>query len=199
MRLNDMIIGTDYAVRMRYLGNAVTRGRFISLDATGFRRRPFFMLADPATGKLLVDTGLHAIASQNVLHTWDAQLAQRAERVRLVTERQEADRLNAQAWKELLPRLNAAGLYPSGNPAYSSHMSLRLSRDEMAEFLRWKEADAARPQATEAQIAEARTMYATPHSPTIQVDDDAKLSISEAGTWVQAWVWLEDEDAEEQS
>ena len=197
MRLSDMNINTDYAVRSRYLGNVITRGRFVSIDETGFRRVPFFMLVDPNTGKLLDHVEMQTIALQNVLHTWDDQLAQRAERLRLVTERQEADRLNAQAWKELLPRLHAAGLYPSGNPAYASRMSLRLSRDEMAEFLRWKEDNAVRPQATEEQIAEAREMYATPHSPTIQVDDDAQRSVSETGTWIQAWVWLEDE--EEQS
>ena len=50
MRIKEMTIGTDYAVRSRYLGNTITRGRFVYLDTTGLRRMPFFMLVDPNTG-----------------------------------------------------------------------------------------------------------------------------------------------------
>ena len=195
MRLNEMIIGNDYAVRSRYLGNAITRGRFVSIDSTGLRRGPCFMLVDPSTGKLRDHVEMQTIAPQNVLHTWDDQLAQRAERLRLDTERQEADRRNAQAWKELLPRLHAAGLYPSGNSTYASHMTLRLSLGQMAEFLRWKEADA--DKATDEEIAEARKMYGDDN---VAIDPGASRSVGENGTtWVQAWVLIKDDNEEEQS
>ena len=197
MRIKEMTIGTDYAVRSRYLGNTITRGRFVYLDTTGLRRMPFFMLVDPNTGELLDHVDMHTIPPQNVLHTWDVQLEQRAERLRLITERQEADRRNAQAWKELLPRLHAVGLRPSGNSAYASHMSLRLSLTEMEEFLRWKEDNA--DKATDEEIVEAREMYVTPHHSTYLIDDGAKRVIRNESVYVQGWLWLNDEDAEEQS
>ena len=195
MRIKEMTIGTDYAVRSRYLGNTITRGRFVYLDTTGLRRMPFFMLVDPHTGKLLDHVEMQTIAPQNVLHTWDVQLEQRAERLRLITERQEADRRNAQAWKELLPRLHAVGLRPSGNSAYASHMSLRLSLAEMEEFLRWKEDNA--DKATDEEIVEARKMYGDDN---VAIDPGASRSVGENGTtWVQAWVLIKDDNEEEQS
>lgn len=38
-------------------------------------------------------------------------------------------------------------------------------------------------------IADARTLYA---SATLEIDDDADLSIGVDGTWVAAWVWVPD-------
>ena len=38
-------------------------------------------------------------------------------------------------------------------------------------------------------IAEARSIYA---SNDVAIDDDARLSETDDGTWVQAWVWLGD-------
>lgn len=40
----------------------------------------------------------------------------------------------------------------------------------------------------DAFVIRARAQYG---SDEIEVDDDAKLSHGDDGTWVQAWVWLE--------
>lgn len=36
----------------------------------------------------------------------------------------------------------------------------------------------------------ARVLWADPSSDDIEVDDDAKLSETDNGVWVQAWVWV---------
>ena len=49
--------------------------------------------------------------------------------------------------------------------------------------------------ATEAEIEAARRIHANPSSDAIEVDDDAKACRgADEGTWVQAWVWVPDED-----
>ena len=42
----------------------------------------------------------------------------------------------------------------------------------------------------------ARRQYGS-NTNDIEVDDNAKLSGSEDGAWVQAWVWISKEDIEE--
>ena len=52
-------------------------------------------------------------------------------------------------------------------------------------------------QATPAEIQQARNEYTLRSNDQVKVDDNAKASRGEDGTWVQAWVWLahdEDED-----
>jgi hypothetical protein len=41
-------------------------------------------------------------------------------------------------------------------------------------------------------IERARARYAMPSDDDIEVDDDARISEGEGGTWVQAWVWVPD-------
>lgn len=36
--------------------------------------------------------------------------------------------------------------------------------------------------------------YAEGSNDTIEVDEDAKISIGDEGAWVQAWVWIADGD-----
>jgi len=43
-------------------------------------------------------------------------------------------------------------------------------------------------------IAVARNHHARPSSNTIEIDDDPKVSASEAGAWVAAWVWVDCEE-----
>jgi hypothetical protein len=52
--------------------------------------------------------------------------------------------------------------------------------------------------ATPEEIARARERYAVTSDDDIEIDDSAKASRADDGTWVQAWVWLEKQaDAEE--
>jgi hypothetical protein len=45
---------------------------------------------------------------------------------------------------------------------------------------------------TEQEIREkARAIYALGSDDNIAVDDDAKLSRTDDGVWVQAWVWVD--------
>jgi len=37
----------------------------------------------------------------------------------------------------------------------------------------------------------ARAMY---QENDIEIDDDAKISVAEGGAWVQAWVWIPEEE-----
>lgn len=48
-------------------------------------------------------------------------------------------------------------------------------------------------------LAEARHLYAD-HTDDVEIDDDAQLSETDDGTWVQAWVWVyrEENDVEEE-
>lgn len=48
--------------------------------------------------------------------------------------------------------------------------------------------------ATEEEIELARKKYQESDYPDIEIDDDAGTSESDDGTWVQAWVWLSNED-----
>lgn len=50
--------------------------------------------------------------------------------------------------------------------------------------------------ATPAEIARARELYAEGSDDDIEVDDNAKASRADDGLWVQAWVWLPNEDDE---
>jgi hypothetical protein len=52
--------------------------------------------------------------------------------------------------------------------------------------------------ATSADIQRAREMYASGSECDIEVDDDAKVSESDDGTWVQAWVWLPNVEEDEE-
>lgn len=47
--------------------------------------------------------------------------------------------------------------------------------------------------ATEEEIKLAREKYHA-EFPEIEIDDDAGTSEADDGTWVQAWVWLSNED-----
>jgi hypothetical protein len=44
-------------------------------------------------------------------------------------------------------------------------------------------------------IAQARAQYC---NDDLEIDDDPKLSDNGEGCWVAAWVWVSDEEAEEQ-
>lgn len=46
-------------------------------------------------------------------------------------------------------------------------------------------------QATPEQIDRAREMYAYGSSDDIEIDDNAEISQTDDGTWVQAWVWVQ--------
>ncbi len=48
--------------------------------------------------------------------------------------------------------------------------------------------------ATPELIAAARDQYAMGSDDNIEIDDNATLSIADAGTWVSAWVWLANEE-----
>lgn len=39
-------------------------------------------------------------------------------------------------------------------------------------------------------VEQARELYALGSDDDIEVDEDARFSVAEAGTWVQAWVWV---------
>jgi hypothetical protein len=41
------------------------------------------------------------------------------------------------------------------------------------------------------KIQLAQAMYADDSENSVEVDPDAAVSISDDGTWVQAWVWVE--------
>jgi hypothetical protein len=43
-------------------------------------------------------------------------------------------------------------------------------------------------------ISVARDNQAKPSSNTIEIDDDPRVSTSEAGAWVAAWVWVDCEE-----
>lgn len=49
------------------------------------------------------------------------------------------------------------------------------------------------PKLREAIIQEARELY---QDDLLQIDNDAKLSETEDGTWVQAWVWVPDPEVD---
>lgn len=49
------------------------------------------------------------------------------------------------------------------------------------------------PTLREAIIREARELY---QDDLLQIDDDAKLSETGEGTWVQAWVWVPGPEAD---
>jgi len=49
-----------------------------------------------------------------------------------------------------------------------------------------------RPQATAEEIAKARKLYG--NTDDIEIDDDARASATDTGVWVQAWVWLDADD-----
>lgn len=51
-----------------------------------------------------------------------------------------------------------------------------------------------RPKATAEQIERARLMYAYPSDDDIEIDEDALVSNADTGVWVQAWVWLPDDE-----
>lgn len=46
-------------------------------------------------------------------------------------------------------------------------------------------------EATPGEVARAREIYAAGSDDDIEIDDNAKVSRADDGTWVQAWVWLE--------
>lgn len=48
--------------------------------------------------------------------------------------------------------------------------------------------------ATPEQVAQAREMYA---DDDVMIDDDAQVSEAENGVWVQAWVWVGEDDDDE--
>lgn len=48
--------------------------------------------------------------------------------------------------------------------------------------------------ATEEEIELARKKYQESEYPDVEIDDDAGTSEGDEGTWVQAWVWLSNED-----
>jgi hypothetical protein len=48
--------------------------------------------------------------------------------------------------------------------------------------------------ATNSEINRARKLYQTHY---VEIDDEAKISRTDEGVWVAAWVWLENEKKEE--
>lgn len=50
-------------------------------------------------------------------------------------------------------------------------------------------------QATPEQIERARNEYCLCSDDNIEIDDNAAVSEGEEGVWVQAWVWLQHEEA----
>lgn len=44
-------------------------------------------------------------------------------------------------------------------------------------------------------VEAARNRYAFPSDDNIEIDDDAKVTVTESGVWVQAWVYLTFEEA----
>lgn len=50
---------------------------------------------------------------------------------------------------------------------------------------------------TDDQLAVALAARELFESDTLEVDDDAKVSWTEGGVWVQAWLWIPDEDLAE--
>jgi len=57
--------------------------------------------------------------------------------------------------------------------------------------------DSLTPEEKEKRVEEARKRYADPSSDSIEVDDGARLSIVDEGTWVQAWVWVPNPEKED--
>ena len=47
-------------------------------------------------------------------------------------------------------------------------------------------------------IDAARRQYAEGSDDNIEIDDDAKFSRGDDGCWVQAWVWVRDEEDEDE-
>lgn len=45
----------------------------------------------------------------------------------------------------------------------------------------------------------ARQRYAIPSHDDLEIDDNPKLSEAEGGTWVAAWVWVDNERLGEES
>ena len=43
-------------------------------------------------------------------------------------------------------------------------------------------------------VARAREMYCLGSNDDIEIDDKPKVSVADHGTWVQAWVWVQDEE-----
>jgi len=48
--------------------------------------------------------------------------------------------------------------------------------------------------ATTKEITRARKLYVDGSNDDIEVDNDARVSIADTGIWVQAWIWLPDEE-----
>ncbi len=48
---------------------------------------------------------------------------------------------------------------------------------------------------TDAERERARARYAVPSNGTIEIDDNAMASRADDGLWVQAWLWLPDEES----
>lgn len=51
-----------------------------------------------------------------------------------------------------------------------------------------------KPRATPYQIARARRLYAQGSDDDIEIDDDALVSEGDGGAWVQAWVWVPNQE-----
>lgn len=47
-----------------------------------------------------------------------------------------------------------------------------------------------------AYVSKAREKYADPSSDDIEIDDDPFISTADGGIWVNAWVWVSDEEIE---
>lgn len=60
------------------------------------------------------------------------------------------------------------------------------------------EHDPTKEQATPEEIQRAREKYAWGSSDDIEIDDNAAVSRGDDGCFVQAWVWLENEETDEQ-
>lgn len=48
--------------------------------------------------------------------------------------------------------------------------------------------------ATDEELAWARANYAKPSNDDIEIDDNAQVSEAPEGVWVQAWVYIPNED-----
>jgi len=66
---------------------------------------------------------------------------------------------------------------------------------ELAVAIR-EEADAIETQERIDLIEAATDQYATGSDHDIEIDEDAAISDADNGTWVQAWVWIFDDDEE---
>lgn len=56
-----------------------------------------------------------------------------------------------------------------------------------------------KPMTDEEIIQKASDIYAIPSNDDIEIDDDAKLSRADNGTWVTAWVWVPFDKIEEEA